>query len=378
MKSSPELRKLLDTCEALQQIRTKMTDPDVSKDTRTRLRQQSKRKTEQLTRDLKSYHFSGPLAEVMESFPLAPDHFLILSVMLQRQMRCEDPALEGRLILASIFESAYDVLAKVDLLHPESPLRASGLVVLENDEEQPEDLLEARFVLSEEGLEGFRYEIAGAIRVPNAQRPPRREDAYSSNRELLVDLRIIHNLYQLRSERIFNEDRWNRLHNSNYEPGRTVDGRIRACWERLRNRLDKTPKAGMFPAVRMMREYSLGEEEMMMTVHLLFKELFEGNAYADIAELLRLVSRSETELIANRRLIGEAAPLRKSDILQIEPMLEGRPLTGEAHLGDWVVNYLFGAATSNTNIRPDERIDWHVYLSGMDDTQGFFQDLDAN
>jgi Winged helix domain, variant len=378
MKSSPELRKLLDTCEALQQIRNKMTDPDIEREVRTRLRRQSKRKTDQLTRDLKTYHFRGPLAEVMESFPLAPDHFQILSVMLQRQMRCEDPALEGRLILASIFESAYDVLARVDLLHPESPLRASGLVVLENDEETPEDLLEARFVLSEEGLEGFRCEIAGAGRLQNDPRRPTRHDPYPSNRELLVDLRIIHNLHRLRSERIFNEDRWNRLHNSSYEPGRSIDTRIASCWERLKNRLDHTPKAATFPAVRMMREYSLGEEEMMIAVHLLFKELFEGSAYADVAELLQLVSRSEIELIANRRLIADGAPLRKSEILRIEPMLENRPLTGEAYLDDWVVNYLFGAATQNADIRPDERIDWHVYLAGMDDTKGFFQDLDAN
>ena len=384
MNSSPsgaKLRKLLDTCAALQQIRSKMSDPEIERDAATRLRRQSKRKSEQLTRDLESYHFRGPLAAVMESFPLAPDHFQILSVLLQRQTRCEDPALEGRLILASIFESAYEVLAQVDLLHPEGPLRASGLVVPEDVEVRLEDPLEARFVLSEEALKGFRIEITGtdgtAFPLQLARHENDRHGAYASNRELLVDLRIIHNLYQLRAERVFHEDRWNRLHDSGYEPGRPLSERIQSCWNRLRQRLDRTPNAATFPAVRLMREYQLCEEELVMIIHLLFRELFEGNAYADVAELLRLVSSSEQNLIHNRRLAEDHSPLRKGEILCIEPMLQNRVLTGEAYLADWVINYLFGAAAPDAEIRSDERIDWHEYLAGIDDTKGFFQDLDA-
>ena len=376
--SGPKLRKLLDTCDALQQIRSKMSDPDIDREVRTKLRRQSQRKTEQLTRDLASYHFRGPLAAVVQSFPLAPDHFQILSVLLQRQTRCEDPALEGRLILAAIFESAYEVLAQVDLLHPEGPLRASGLVVPADDEIDPEDVLEARFVLSEEAREGFRIEITGtAPRRSQSHDGSSRDGAYTGNRELLVDLRIIHNLYQLRAERVFHEDRWNRLHDTGYEPGRPLSERILSCWDRLRRRLDLTPNAASFPAVRLMREYQLGEEELVMIIHLLFKELFEGNAYADVAELLRLVSSSEQNLIHNRRLTAEQSPLRKGEILCIEPMLENRMLTGEAYLADWVINYLFGAAAPGAEIRSDERIDWHEYLARIDDSKGFFQDLDA-
>ena len=354
-----------------------MCDPDIERETRTNLRRQSKRKTEQLTRDLESYHFRGTLAAVMDSFPLAPDHFQILSVLLQRQTRCEDPALEGRLILASIFATAYEVLAQVDLLHPEGPLRAAGLVVPADDEAHPEDVLEARFVLSEEALEGFRIEITGADARTSPDRRADRCDGYASNRELLVDLRIIHNFYLLRAERVFHEDRWNRLHDTGYEPGRPLSERIQSCWGRLRQRLDRTPNAASFPAVRLMREYQLGEEELVMIIHLLFKELFEGNAYADVAELLRLISSSEQNLIHNRRLAADRSPLRKGEILCIEPMLENRMLTGEAYLADWVINYMFGAPGPGAEIRSDERIDWHEYLASIDDTKDFFQGLDA-
>lgn len=375
-RKSQELRKLLNTCDDLLQIRNKMTDPELERETRTRLRRQSKRKTEQLTKDLKSYQFRGPLAQVMQSFPLAPDHFQILAVLLHRQMRSEDPALEGRLILAAVFESAYEVLARVDLLRPDSALRAAGLMVLEDDEENPEDLLEARFVLSEEGVEGFRHEIAGAS-SRDVVKSPGRDDPYESNREFLVELRIIHNLYQLRGARIFTVDRWNRLQNTTFQPGHNLNQRIRGCWERVRDRLGATPDSSAFPGVRLMREYNLSEEEMICIIHLLFKELYEGNAYADIAELLKLVSRDESELMQNRRLVTENSGLIKRELISVEPLLEGRTLTGEAYLNDWVVNYLFGATVSDENIQPDERIDWHMYLAQLDDTQGFFRDMDA-
>jgi hypothetical protein len=296
-------------------------------------------------------------------------------VLLQRQMRCEDPALEGRLVLASIFESAYEVLARVDLIQQDSPLRASGLMALEDDEDNPEDLLEARFILSEEGVEGFRQEIVG---TPARDNPtPGRGDPFVSNRELLVEMRVMHNLYRVRSDRVFSHDRWNRLHSTSFQPARSVGTRIRDGWARLRDRLGVTPKASSYPAVRLMREYDLSEEEVMCVIHLLFKELFEGNAYADIADLLKLISRDEAELIRNRRLFAENSTLIKREIIRVEPLLEGRNLTGEAYLSDWVVNYIFGATSGDENIQPDERIDWHVYLQKLEDSKGFYRDLDG-
>ena len=50
--------------------------------------------------------------------------------------------------------------------------------------------------------------------------------------------------------------------------------------------------------------------------------------------------------------------------------------TGEAYLADWVIDYMFGAAGAGAEIRSDERIDWDEYLAGVDDSKGFFQDLE--
>ncbi|MEE2888308.1 MAG: hypothetical protein VX951_12835, partial [Planctomycetota bacterium] len=300
----------------------------------------------------------------------------VLSLLLHHRMHCEDPALEGRLILASIFECTYEAMSRIDLLRPDCPLREAGLVVLDDAEENPENLLGARFTLSDQSLDCFRQEITG--KPTDEARGPGHHDPYESNGEFLVDLRVIHNLYQLRSARVFATDRWGRLHNATFQPDRDLNQRIRRCWERVRDRLGSTPDSGKFPGVRLMREYNLREKEMVCVIHLLFKELYEGNAYADVADLLRLISRTEGELIQNRRFLMDYSCLIKRELISVEPFLDGRTLTGEAYLNDWVVNYLFGSSAAEENIQDDERIDWHMYLAELDDTQGFFHDLGAN
>ena len=59
-------------------------------------------------------------------------------------------------------------------------------------------------------------------------------------------------------------------------------------------------------------------------------------------------------------------------------MIEGRELTGEVHLADWVVNFLFGANSAEERIRADEQLDWHLYLKKIEDTGSFYRDLEAN
>ena len=115
-----------------------------------------------------------------------------------------------------------------------------------------------------------------------------------------------------------------------------------------------------------------------MVTHLLFKELYEGNAYADAVDLLHLVSATEEDLIRNRGLIRPSGNLMRLEILKVEPLLEGRELTGEVYLADWVVNYVFGAAGSEQSIDRDEQLDWHLYLKSLEDTRSFFRDLETN
>ena len=146
----------MNLCDDLQRITTRMRDPELGRGQRTRLRTQSRHKIARLTRDLRAYRFRGPLAEIMRQYRLTPQHFLVLAHLLHRHLRAEEPAMQGRVLLGSVFETSFAVLTALDLLRDESPLRASGLVLVDDDEEHPDDLLEARFRISEDAVNGFR------------------------------------------------------------------------------------------------------------------------------------------------------------------------------------------------------------------------------
>jgi hypothetical protein len=374
-KRGPELQKLITLCDDLRRIRSRMLDPELAAEAKIKLRRQSKRKDEQIARSLAGYRFRGPLGEIMRSFRLQSEHFQVLAVLLHRQMRAEDPAMEGRLILSTLFHTPFEVLAQLNLLHAQSPLRTAGLIRVEDQEDAPDDLLEARFRLSDEALEAFRGEVAGL--VPDDLRQRQRK-SYQNHREFIIDLRILHNLYRHRSARVFCQDRWDRLHTIAPGPLRSLDLRIRNLWNKIHKRLENTEDAADFPAVRFMRDQALSEPEMIIIVHLLFQELYDGNAYADVVELLRLISAGEDELIRNRAVVHKTAPLLKHEIITLETLLEGRELTAEARLNDWVVNAVFGVAVREQAIRADEHIDWHDYLKKMNGTDGFFKDMEAN
>ncbi len=351
-----------------------MLDPELAAETKVKLRRQSKRKDEQIARSLAGYRFHGPLGEIMRSFRLQSEHFQVLAILLHQHLRAEDPAMEGRLILSTLFQTPFEVLSRLDLLHAQSPLRAAGLIRLEDQEDAPDDLLEASFRLSDEAMQAFRGEVAGL--APADLR--RRHKSYTNHREFVIDLRILHNLYRHRSARVFCQDRWDRLHTSAPGPLRSLDLRIRNFWKKIHRRLENTESAADFPAVQFMRDHALAETEMMIVVHLLFQELYDGNAYADVVELLRLVSAGEDELIRNRALVHKDAPMLKREILTLETMFDGRELTAEARLNDWVVNAVFGVAVREQAIQPDEHIDWHRYLKNINGTQDFFKDMEAS
>jgi hypothetical protein len=374
-KRGPELQKLITLCDDLRRIRSCMMDPDLATEAKSRLRRQSKRKDQQLARSLADYRFRGPLGEVMRAFKLESVHFQVLTVLLHRLMRSEDPAMEGRAILATLFPTPFDILQNLSLLHGSSPLRAAGLIRMEDRDDVPDDLLEARFRLTERALEAFRGEVAGLVSADLRRTHP---TGYTHHRQFLVDLRILHNLYRHRSALTFNQDRWDRLHTRAPERLRGLDQRIHRFWRKIHKRLESSKGAEAFPSVQFLRRHALSESELMIVVHLLFQELYDGNAYADVVELLRLVSADEDELLRNRALVHRSAPLLKHEILCVETMLEGRELTGEARLNDWVVNAVFGVALRDEAIQPDERIEWHGYLRDMRGTEGFFEDLEAS
>ncbi|MEC7585018.1 MAG: hypothetical protein VYE77_11930 [Planctomycetota bacterium] len=376
MKPTPraaQLGKMLDLCDDLHRLRTRLADPETTGEERTRLRQKTERRIGRLGRELANYKSRGPLARLLRAHRLQAREFEVLAVLLHRAVRAEEPEMPGRLILASIFDTSFGVLSGMHLLHEDARLRASGLVRVADDSPADADILEIDFRLSEEALAAMREEVAGsAVR----RQKSKAVSGYRNQRELLLDMRALVNHYRRRSELVFDSSRWDSLSRGSSK-ATTLTRRINTLWADLRARMLRDAKCREFPLLQLQREFSLDEGELIILVHMLFRELYSGDAFVDVADLLRLISSSESDLIRARHYVLKEAPLLRHQILVLEPFVENRELTAEAKLNDWVVNRLLEHNGRASDILAEERIRWHEYLDELDDTSGFFRDLDA-
>ena len=365
--------RMLNLCDELQRIRSRIADPTTGRDERERLRRQTERQKLSLGRQLQAYRGRGPLGSLLRKHRLDANEFEVMAVLLQRAVRDEEPEMEGRLILGSIFDTSFGVLSGLHLLAEDARLRTSGLVRVALDQPMGTDVLETRFRLSDLALQAMREEVAG--RRTSRQRR-KALDGYRNQREVLLDLRMLHNHYLRRSEVLFEPARWESLHPAT-ESAPTLQRRIDELWAEVRTRILRTDDNAAFPLLQILREHKLGDAETMVVVHLLFKEVYSGHAHADVADLLRLVSTDDASLLRARAMFHRDAPLVRGQILALEPFVENRELTAEARLEDWVVNRLLDDGGLAQGIRTDERMRWHNYLADLDGSEGFFRDLDS-
>jgi hypothetical protein len=344
-----------------------------------RLRARVRNKLGSLIQLLKRRRPVDPLAE-LDWTRLDVRELLLLVTLLKASFESKSPYLSGRHLLQRTFDNTYDALRSLRLLSAEGTLRQLGAIVPEVSEEgedleaDPADVLRTRFRLAGHVLAAFSAEANGAASANAKQQSP---TPYLSNRDLLVDLRILGNLYRARSQATLSRGRWNRTHADGARLGQAAGRRLRALSNRIRARLEATSDAKNFPAVRFQWEFGLDEEAMVLVVHLLFQELYDGDAFADAVELMRMVSRDERDLIRKRHLITAGSPLIEHEILVVEDMIEGRPMTAEAHLASWVVNRVLGDEVVGDKIGSDERLDFHLYLHKLDSARTFFRDLEG-
>ncbi len=362
------LQRLLDLADELRALKRRIQDPGLKAETAQRLRRRSKEKLCRLATELETHRFGGPLRHLHRK--LEPEHFLMIATLLRRHLRSTQPWMEGRALLAAIFDSSFEMLKGLELLQPESILRSEDLILMETDEEEEVDLLEARFRLAPSLVEAFLEEMGLRGRRRGA-----RLKGYANQREYLVDLKVYHNLHLARARRVFHPDRWWRLRGGAVKRAcRALDRRIQNQGSRIHKRLAKTEEPKRFPLLRFIDEFKLSEPEVLIVLHLLFLELLEGNPYADGVQVLQLVSGSEEELLRNRELLMPFGTLRKKGILELEEMLEGRELTSEVYLGDWVLDRIFGSDAQQDPIGVDERLEFHLYLKKLEGSN-FLNDL---
>ncbi|MEZ5987749.1 MAG: hypothetical protein R3F30_01210 [Planctomycetota bacterium] len=362
---------MLDLCDELRSIHGKIQDAALRPETLQRLRKRSREKLAELAKSLGTHRFRGYLATVHKD--LRAEHFLVLATLLRQHLRGESPYVEGRTLLASVFESSFDLLRGLELLQPDSMLRAHELIEAEQDEESgddEEDLLELRFRLCRQVVEGFLDEMGIKGRTRGRTRR-----AYASQREFLVDLKLLHNLHQARSKRLFSQESWWRLRGQEGDRGtRAVTRRIEKLAKEMEQRLSRSPAAVEFPFLTLVRDMGLGHDEVLIVAHLLFLELLEGNPFEDTVVLLQLVSSSEEQLFDKRGLFDPVSTLVRRELVELEYMVEGREMTSECRLASWVVERVFGRDREGRPIDADERLDFHLYLEKLN-SSNFLSDI---
>ena len=376
MKKTPRaipFGRMLDLCDELQRIRARIADPTTGRDERERLRRQTERQKLSLQRQLAAYRGRGPLASLLRKHRLDAHEFEALAVLLQRAVRAEEPEIEGRLILGSLFDSSFGVLSGLHLLAEDARLRTSGLVRAATDQPIGTDVLETRFRLSDFALQAMQEEVVGRRA---AKKRSAETSGYRTQRELLLDLRMLHNHYLRRCDLMFDESRWRSLHPT-AEPASCLQKRIDELWAAVRTRLLRTEKPATLPLLSLLREHKLSDEETMIVVHLLFEELYHGEPNVEAVDLLCLVSIDDASLLRAKKLLHKDSPLVKGQIVALEPYVENRELTAEVRLQDWVVTQLLDDEGAAGGIHSDERMRWHQYLSQLEGSDGFFRDLDA-
>jgi hypothetical protein len=319
-----------------------------------------------------SLETTSALGSLIKRYKLDAKQFAVLLALIRRRLTADDPFVAGRELLMLLFESSFDLLQGSSLLDGAGILVASGLVQIDAATEGDDDPLRRRFRASERLVRTLRGALASETSSSLVSRS--KASPYRTNLQLLMDLRRLSLLYRARATLTFRVDSWSDLGVGSSLSISTVKKNLVAHSSRIRESLEISPRRDEFPLVSTRREFSLGDDEMVVLVTLLFQELREGAAFLDCVDVLRLVSESEEDLVRKRRFLGKRSPLVRHNLIAIEEVVADKELTGEAYLPNWVIDRLLGDE-DKAAIDADSRIDFHDYLKDLDSSDPFFDDL---
>lgn len=328
-------------------------------------------------RVLKSVEGDGPLHLLLKRYRFGKHHVLLMLELLKRRLSGEDAFLKGRELLAVLFDSSFSQLEGIRLLAPSSRLIASGVILpdLQGADDHAE-LLDLRYRLSDRA---FRL----LLRSLNAGRPKvertldQQCKPYRTQLEFLMDMRRLSLLYRKRASKIFHFEYWDELGAGLPESLTLLNRQIPRFSARIRACLEATPRAAEFPLVKVTERCRLKEEHVVILVTLLFQELTEGTPYLDAVDLLKLVCRSEEDLVRRRDLFASQSPLIKFQLVELEEVVYDKELSAEVYIPNAVVDELLGSSirSKDGRIDSDSRIEFHRFLHGLDSSDDFFERL---
>ncbi|MBM4015335.1 MAG: hypothetical protein FJ293_10285 [Planctomycetes bacterium] len=375
------LKRLLDVADELGQLRRDQRDLVLDPPERARLERSARSRITDVGKLLKQLEGSGPLRLLLERYRLGKEHVLLMLELLKRRLSQDDTALKGRELLGILFSSSFGLLEGVRLLAPDSRLVAAGVIVpeLQAAGGDPE-LLDLRFRLSDRAFRILlralrarreRDHEGGTVR-DLARRP------YRSHLEHLTDLRRLARLFQKRAARLFHGDWTDELDDAELPDSLTLLQRqIPRTIQLIEARLAATPNSARFPLVQLRDQFRLEIEHQVVLVALIFQELTQGTPYLDAADLLKLVSRSEEDLVRRRKLFAKRSPLVRHGLVDIDEVVLDKELSGEVYVPNAVVDRVLGPARATEGARIDEasKDEFKRFLSGIDDSDDFFRRL---
>lgn len=301
--------------------------------------------------------------------PLGPVEQALVLRLLHQRLAAEDSYLSGRDLLWFLTDSSYERLDHLPLLDKGGALMKSGLVLSFTPEgRDAEDLLDR----------GYGLARAAFRRLTRTRRPRRRAGPrpFIDGVDFLLQMAALVRLAEQRAAAVFLDGYWRELHGEPEEPVEEIERRMDALQAEIRARLTVTRDAERLPLLRLALDFQLGDVELLMVAALATQEALMGLPALEVIDLLRLVSRSSRDLLRRRGLLAADARLRAQDILRLEDGLERNGLTGEVALAPWALDRLVGGpVVAEGRIHPDEKIDFHDFLSRLDGSDDFFEQL---
>ncbi len=356
-------RRVLDLCDQLSEIRDRMgRRKGASGEAAEGLLNQRRDKLGELWGELPAAFAGGSLGELKDRFELSSQDLFVIALLLSHRIRKGDRGLSGRAVLSMIHESVYDMVRGMEILGPEGSLRRAGVIVV--CEPYGSDVFESTFRLTDGIFYLLLDEIGG--RASSGERSPALKP-FSAPREHLLEMGRLTALYRKRAVTLFPVEAQD-FFNLEGEPALDeIEYRIDAGWDDIDQRLLLTPRYEEYPLIRLERTYRLSREEMIIVVSLFFVELVSPAPYLVVGDLLKLVSRDESELMAVRRLLAEESTLVRAGIVVLdeEHGVHQKITTFDAYLADWVVERLTGSTRGSREITSDMQIDVHEYLKGL-------------
>lgn len=304
---------------------------------------------------------------------LGPEEIFIVLLLLKQALSDSNSWLKGRRILHFFHSSSFDLLRATRHLDPSAPLRAYHIIEVAAEQVANNDLLDVEFKLADGIFERFRRDVEVSSATNDSLR------GYADNLEYLLDLKRLAMLYRRRALHVFRGDDWDEPQT----PPREIELAIREHRERLVRRLTATVGAERLAAAHFGEKHRLSEEEMVIVVTLLFQGLHSGNGLIEAVDLVKLVCRSDRDLVEKRHLLSDKGALVSKGIVVLEESASCPEFPAEMSLAPWAAEAALGDAAecrrpeilSATGIDADAKLDFHEYLKGIEDSTDFFRKL---